>query len=301
MSTFSHRTDLALESRDLAVSASGAQNIEGVEFSSGDLNGIAYSELLVKTHEGSEAIGKAQGAYYTLDICSLIKREEQAFENSVTALSELLKRLINDESTTKPVLVVGLGNRDITPDAIGPDAAAQILVTRHLKEKMPQDFAAFSSVSAIVPGVLGTSGIESFDFINAMCKLVDPRLVIAIDALAARSFERLCSTVQITDAGISPGSGVGNARPEISMASLGVPVIAVGVPTVVDLTTVFADHEQANAAVDSSKLFKDSERMIVTPRSIDSLVTSAARVVSYGINLALHDGITIEDVDMLLC
>lgn len=300
MSTFAFRTDLAAESRDMAAAASAAAKLEGVDFKEYTLEDTPCQELTVQTPDGAAAIGKPLGTYYTLGIASLLRREDTSFENTTAALSELITRLAESINTNSPILVVGLGNRAITPDAVGPQAAALTLVTRHLKETMPNDFSAFSPVSVIAPGVLGTSGIESFDYIKAVCELVHPALVIAIDALAARSIDRLCTTLQITDSGISPGSGVGNARPEISKSTLGVPVIAIGVPTVVDLRSAFSDHtelqEQLTVASESSV-----ESMIVTPRSIDALITSVSRVIAYGLNLALHPGLTIADIDMLLC
>lgn len=300
MSTFAFRTDLAAESRDMAAAASAAAKLEGVDFKEYTLENTPCQELTVQTPDGAAAIGKPLGTYYTLSIASLLRREDASFENTTVALSELVTRLAESINTSSPILVVGLGNRAITPDAVGPQAAALTLVTRHLKDTMPDDFRAFSPVSVIAPGVLGTSGIESFDYIKAVCELVHPALVVAIDALAARSIDRLCTTLQITDSGISPGSGVGNARPEISKSTLGVPVIAIGVPTVVDLRSAFLDHtelqEQLAVASESSV-----ESMIVTPRSIDALITSVSRVIAYGLNLALHPGLTIADIDMLLC
>lgn len=301
MTAFSPRTDLATESRELATTAAAAREIEGVDYSEYTLSGIPCQELLVTSQAGAAAIGKPVGSYYTINISSLLRREDESFSNAVSALSDVITRLTGQLSLDAPILVAGLGNRDITPDAIGPHAAATTLVTRHLKERMPEDFKGFAPVSVITPGVLGTSGIESFDYIKAVCAHINPALIIAVDALAARSFNRLCKTVQVTDSGISPGSGVGNSRPEISKETLGVPVIAVGVPTVVDLRTAFSDYTELQKDFSNPALFDSAENMIVTPRSIDTLITSASRVVAYGINLALHPGLTIPDVDMLLC
>lgn len=301
MNNFSPRTDLADESRQLATVAQAAKDIEGVDYNQTIILNLSCQELIVRTQAGATAIGKPVGTYYTLDIGPLLRREDKAFDAAASALSQLISKLIGDFSLDSPILIVGLGNRDITPDAIGPHAAASTLVTRHLKEKMAEDFKAFSPVCVITPGVLGTSGIESFDYIKAVCDLVKPSLVIAVDALAARGLERLCSTIQITDTGISPGSGVGNTRPEISKATLGISVLAIGVPTIVDLRTVCSDLLKSEPGSNNASSITSAESMIVTPRSIDTLVTSAARAVAYGVNLALHPGLTIQDVDMLLC
>lgn len=301
MNAFTPRTDLATESRELAALASATKDIEGVDYSEYTIAGTPCQELKVRTQSAGSAIGKPLGSYYTLGIRSLLRREDESFQNTTKALADVITRLTGALSLSAPILVVGLGNRDITPDAIGPKAASMTLVTRHLKAKMPENFSAFSPVSVITPGVLGTSGIESFDYIKSVCALVKPALVLAIDALAARSLTRLCTTVQVSDAGISPGSGVGNSRPEISRDTLGIPVIALGVPTVVDLRTAFSDYAQLQKDLSDPSMFDTAENMIVTPRSIDTLITSASRLVAYGINLALHPGLTISDVDMLLC
>lgn len=302
MNKFSPRTDLAVESRQLATTAQAAEEIEGIDYNQTSISGLSCQELIVRTQPGADAIGKPIGTYYTLDISPLLRREEKAFDEAAIALSQLIGRLIvGTFSLDSPILIVGLGNRDITPDSIGTHAATSTLVTKHLKEKMAEDFKGFSPVCVITPGVLGTSGIESFDYIKAVCNLVKPSLVIAIDALAARGLERLCSTIQITDTGISPGSGVGNTRPEISKATLGTYVIAIGVPTVVDLRTVCSDLFKSENGSNNANSMPNTESMIVTPRNIDTLVTSAARAVAYGVNLSLHPGLTIQDIDMLLC
>ena len=191
-------------------------------------------------------------------------------------------------------LVVGLGNRGITPDAIGPETVDRIMVTRHLKQRLPDDFAAFQPVSAVCSGVLGTTGIESSALVHAIVEKVHPSLVIAVDALASRAPDRLCRSVQIADTGIVPGSGVGNARSALTKDVLGVPVVAVGVPTVVDARTLCAGLSGAETV-----LPEDTE-LFVTPRDIDSRVRDSARLVGYAIDLALHDGLTVEDIDMFL-
>ena len=183
------------------------------------------------------------------------------------------------------VLVAALGNPDITPDALGSLAAAGILVTRHLKQQAPAEFDAFSSLALCRPGVLGTSGMESAQQVKLLCNQLHPDLVIVIDALAGADPDRLCRCVQISTAGISPGSGVGNDRQELSLHTLGAPVVAIGIPTVIDAGLLGEDR--------LSGLF-------VTPRSIDAQVRAGARVIAYGINLAVHQGLDIRDIDMLV-
>lgn len=295
MKEFKQRTDLAFESREMASEGS-ADEIDGIEYSETALHGVACKKLRVATESGAKNIGKPVGTYITLDIDALTRRESESFIETVTAMAEVLSELADLNNKDALALVVGLGNRDITPDAVGPLTAESTLVTRHLKSQMPEDFAFFRPVSVIAPGVLGTSGIESADYINAVCKSLSPSLIIAVDALAAKSFDRLCRTVQITDTGITPGSGVGNSRAQINKETMGVPVIAVGVPTVVDIRTVLAEYcsDAANQAVGRSS------EMIVTPRSIDSEVANTSKLVAYALNLALHTGISVEDIDMLV-
>ncbi|NLV86756.1 MAG: GPR endopeptidase [Clostridiales bacterium] len=295
METFKQRTDLAFESREIANKDAGRE-VEGIEYTETILHGVQCRKLRVVSKAGADNIGKPMGAYITLDISALTRRESESFTETVTAMAEILTELAELKNKDLLVLVVGLGNRDITPDAIGPLTAESTLVTRHLKSQMPEDFAFFRPVSVISPGVLGTSGIESADYIKAVCKSLSPDLIIAVDALAAKSFDRLCRTVQITDTGITPGSGVGNSRAQINKETMGVPVIAVGVPTVVDIRTVLAEYWGDSAASERGK----NSDMIVTPRSIDSEVSNTSKLVAYAINLALHKGITVEDVDMLV-
>ena len=200
------------------------------------------------------------------------------------------------------VLVVGLGNRAITPDNIGPGTLEYTLVTRHLVEGAPEYFADFRKVAAVEPGVLGTTGIESVEIIRAVVEKIRPDRVVAVDALASRSLSRLCRTVQIADTGIVPGSGVSNARAALSKETLGVDVIALGVPTVVDAATLAADmlEQSGGGQLQRDKLEEMGSAMIVTPREIDRSVRDIANLLGYGLNLALHDGVGIGDIDMFL-
>lgn len=275
---FVQRTDLALEAGELAGDVGGVKTAKGKN----------WQILEITTNAAAEALGKPVGSYYTLELDALLRREDAAFEQTARQLAQVIAGKLPSEGT---VLIAGLGNSSITPDALGTAAADNILVTRHLKSQMPQDFAGFRSVAVTTPGVLGTSGIESASYVSALCELVRPCALIAIDALAARRPERLCRTVQVTDSGVTPGSGVGNSRQELSFSSLGVPVIAIGVPTVVDISTLLTDAGAEDAA---------GGDLIVTPRSIDSQIAVAGRLVGYAVNLALHKGLTVADIDMLL-
>ena len=292
MNEFQQRTDLALEARELAA-ANGEP--DGVVVENSVRNGFLCQKVHVTTDAGSQAIGKPVGMYYTLHINSLLRRESESFESAAQTLAEIIRELLPQNGGAGCTLVVGLGNRDITPDNVGPLAARSVLVTRHLKAEAPEDFKMLSPVALITPGVMGTSGIESADYIKWVCDNLHPTQVVVIDALAARSLDRLCRTIQITDTGITPGSGVGNRRSAVNAETRGVPVIAVGVPTVVDIRSLLADCGEASAA---DKL--GSKEMIVTPRSIDSEVSCSAKLIAYALDLALHEGLTIGDIDMLV-
>lgn len=274
------RTDLAAEA---AARLDEAQ--EGVRADKFTIHGCAVSRVVIHSDAGAQALGKPVGKYLTLEMADYVTRRAQSFPDCAAALRELL-RSFPAVVRSKSFLVACLGNRAVTPDAVGPCVSDGLIVTRHLKASLPKDFAAFSSVSVLRTGVLGTTGIESAQAIRSMCELVRPDCVIAVDALASGEINRLCRNVQLCDSGISPGSGVGNDRAEISEAYLGCPVIAVGVPTVADAASL-CDNEGA-------------ESLFVTPRNIDELVKSVSKLIAYGIDLALHDGLTIPDIDALV-
>ena len=295
MQRFAQRTDLAAEARELALGAKIGE-IDGVIYEEASDKSAKYQKMTITSETGAKEIGKPIGIYFTAEIDSVLRRESETFVATVDALSELIKEIIGRAHSDGCTLVVGLGNRDITPDIIGPLCVESVLVTRHLKEHAPKDFEFLSPVAAICPGVLGTSGIESADYIKWVCDNLKPEKVIIVDALAARSLNRLCRTVQITDTGITPGSGVGNSRSTINREVLGVPVIAIGVPTVVDIRSLLADMGDGNNSAEVAK----SNDMIVTPRNIDSEVACASRIVAYAINLALQEGLSVEDIDMLI-
>lgn len=294
------RTDLALEAEALWRETQPAgQAPEGVRARTEQRGSFRLTTVEVLDARGEAALGKPRGSYVTVELDALIRREENAFPEACALLAEALRGLL-PLAPEDACLVVGLGNRAITPDAVGPDAIDHVMVTRHLTQQLPEDFGAFRPVSAVCSGVLGTTGIESGALVRAVAESVHPAAVVAIDALASRSPDRLCRTVQIADTGIVPGSGVGNARQALNRDTLGVPVIAVGVPTVVDAATLTLDLAARSGLQPDPADFGDAGGMIVTPREIDKNVRDVAKLIGYALNLALHDGLSIEDVDMFL-
>lgn len=265
------RTDLAEEAAALAAEKS--EKLPGVLQRKREKYGCQVTEVEIISQEGAKCTGKPMGRYVTIHLPGGEDRERPGAE----AVAEELARLLEWEKEGS-VLVAGLGNRDITPDAIGPWAVENILVTRHLQKELP---GYFCPVSAVSTGVMGKTGVESGELLQGIVEKVRPSRVIAVDALAARSVERLCNTIQIADTGIVPGSGVGNARKALNEESLGIPVIAIGVPTVVDAATL-AEDLTGSAPQESAK------QMIVTPRDIDHRAAETARIIALGINLALH-------------
>ena len=276
------RTDLADEARRL-FTPPGDEPLPGVRTGEETLCGLRTVRVEIRDAAGARALRKAEGLYFSLELPRWFDRGAESFSDAVHALAALIRRCL--KNAPERVLVAALGNPDVTPDALGSLAASSILVTRHLKEREDERFRAFCSLALCRPGVLGSSGMESALQIATLCRELKPELVVAIDALAGSEPERLCRTVQVSDAGICPGSGVGNDRRELSLLTLGVPVLSLGVPTVIDAGS-FGGEALGG--------------MFVTPRDIDSLVRAGARVIGYALDLALHRGLTIADVDMLL-
>ena len=275
------RTDMASEAhRDYKK----GKALPGVSAREETLNGFPLYSVEIINEDGAQALRKPVGKYYTLEPERFFERGSDSFAPAAQAVAQLIKNCF-DGLTPSSVLVAALGNPDITPDALGPLTASHLIVTRHLKHSGDPIFSSFHSLALCRTGVLGTSGIESALHIKTLCALLKPELVIAVDALAGSDPARLCRTIQVNSAGVAPGSGVGNDREELSLDYLGVPVVGIGVPTVID-----------------SELFGSGSNthMFVTPRNIDSLVRSAARLIGYGIDLAVHDGLSIGDIDMLI-
>ena len=291
------RTDLAVEARELWQEGAGqAARLPGVTAEDHSREGIPVTTVHILDEEGEKALGKPRGNYVTLTLDGVARREEDIFGRAARAVAGELSSLLEGVAPDGLVLVVGLGNRAITPDAIGPKVHERTLVTRHLVRQMPEHFGSFRPVASLAAEVLGNTGMESGEVARAVCEDIHPACVIAVDALASRSLDRLCRTVQLADTGITPGSGIGNHRFGLNRESLGVPVIAVGVPTVVDGATLAAD---LTGAEDLPPLGQGGS-LLVTPKDIDSQVSDLSHIIGYGISLALQPGLTVEDLDLLL-
>ena len=296
---FAKRTDLALEARELwQESAEKTSRLSGVKAVKTKLEGYPVTRVDILDERGEQALGKPRGTYRTVDLTTFWQRRSDFFERAVRAVGGQLKDLLPGNG---PVLVVGLGNGAMTPDAIGPLAADSVLVTRHLIAAMPKHFSGFRPVAVQRTGVLGTTGVESAEAVRGLVEQVQPALVIAIDALASRRVGRVCTTVQLSDTGIIPGSGVGNHRAALNQETLGVPVFSIGIPTVVDAATLAADllEESGIMDIDGDKLRSSQQNLMVTPRDIDQQVRDLGKVVGYGINWALQD-LEIEEINALL-
>ena len=272
-----NRTDLAVESFESADKT----DIEGVKVEEKD--GITVVTVL--NERGAEAIGKPVGKYITCSVPSFVSNTD-IFDGRLDKLSSILKSLLPENITS--VLVAGVGNLDITADALGPKTNNYVLATRHIVDgsEKSEIFKDFFSVSGVTTGVLADTGIESAEIIKGVVDVTKPSCVIVVDALAASSSDRLGTTVQLSDVGISPGSGVGNHRYEISENTLGVPVVSMGIPTVVS-TAVISNE-------------KTDGQMFVTPREIDKITEQGARLIGMSINVCLQKNISPQDLFSLV-
>lgn len=275
------RTDLASEVRRRLCDGASVTELPGVRAREERMGDFPVTTVEILDARGARALGKPEGRYITMELPSRL-------QDCLSPAAEVLATLICRCAGVLPprVLLAALGNPDITPDAIGSLAAGQLLVTEHLKQTDPVSFASFRATLLCRPGVLGTSGVESARQIRALCRETRPDLVIAIDALAGADLQLLCRSVQICNSGIAPGSGVGNCREALNRETLGLPVLAIGVPTVVDASALSPDPSLRG--------------MFVTPRSIDSQVRACAKLVAWGVNLALHEGLSTEEMSQLL-
>lgn len=317
------RTDLALESREIYQEENNCE-VPGVEVETRKKGRTDITVVDVVNKSGEREIGKPMGRYITLEMPYEVKDKLDDFEDVCIALCDELKPLV-DIPNDGTVLIVGLGNRSITPDSLGPKVISSALITRHLFDIMPDKLEdGLRPVCGITPGVLGITGIETGEIIRGVVDRVKPDLVIAIDALASRKMERINRTVQISDTGINPGSGIGNHRNGISRETLGIPVIAIGVPTVVDAATMANDtidlviDELIGGAKQGSAFFKmlrdidreekyklieevltpkDMGNLIVTVADVDEIVETVAQVIANGINMALHPSVTLEQLN----
>ncbi len=281
------RTDLALEGVEQLRQGGDISRLDGVCAAEYTRHGYGVTDVRVATKQAAEAVGKPEGRYVTIDLRPYFRREEGFFARAARCLASELRTLLPGVGEDWPVLVAGLGNRGMTADAVGPLALESLLVTRHMVRSLPRQFRGFTPVSALVPGVLAATGMEALELLRGAVQATGCAAVIAVDALAARSRERLCATVQLGDTGLIPGSGVGNHRKAIDKTTLGVPVVAVGVPTVI------AAHLLGDGQLEDDPLF-------LTPRDIDGKVRELGRVIGYGVTLALQEGLSVEDVTGLL-
>ena len=290
------RTDLAVEAIENHKTAAALPHVRQ---SDRTLEGFAVHEVRILSEDAAREIGKPQGRYLTLELDALIRREEDAFPRACKALSTLLRELL-PHPNDGPVLIAGLGNRMITPDAIGPQTADHVIATLHLVAQSPAIFADWRPVSALAPGVLGQTGVETGEVICGVLDRVRPAAVIAVDALAAGRLSRLLRTVQLADTGITPGAGVGNARAALNKETLGVPVIAVGVPTVVDGATLAHEISSQLGQPACEALDDLSQPVMITTRDIDREVADISRMIGYAVNMALHPHLSVADIDLYL-
>ena len=313
------RTDLAIE-----VCEDSPEEFSGVEITTeeDDALGVRVTWVEIQNDDGASRMGKPVGNYVTLEACAMKANMPETHEEIAKILARKLGKL-HSLGADASVLVVGLGNRFVTPDALGPKVCEKLLVTRHLGDEVPEDLRGkLRGVSALSPGVMGITGIETAEIIKGVAERTSPDLIIAIDALAARKTTRINSTIQMSDAGVNPGAGLGNRRAPINRETMGVPVIAVGVPTVVDAATLANDSmermllamaETANS-VDKdfyemlhemqederygiiAELLSD-ENMFVTPKDVDAVIVRLANILANTLNIALHPGITTDDIN----
>lgn len=307
---YNFRTDLASERRDIYQKANNVEGqINGVESEQEEIDeNLRVERVKITNEEGEKAIGKPVGSYVTVDIRGLKIAQEEELEKAATVVSRELGKIIDNHIDKQgEILVVGLGNIYVTPDSLGPKVINDIEVTRHIINYLPQYVEEGTRmVSAISPGVLGTTGIETVEILKGIVDNINPKLLIVIDALASRSIERISSTVQISDTGIVPGAGVGNTRSEISKNSLGIPVVAIGVPTVVETAVLVNDSldlfieklqeeaksndylnrlkEEDNYEEIKEALIPKEYNLIVTPKEIDELIENMTKIVATGIN-----------------
>ncbi len=326
---FSIRTDLAIEATELMLSSNKIK--EKKELS---LNGIIVNEKEVSekikvtkvkiiNENGEKSTGKPKGNYITIESSLMKENDATAHEEIIKVLSQNISELTKLTKNSL-ILIVGLGNRYITPDSLGPLVISKILVTRHITETLPNELNHnVRAVSAISPGVMGITGIETGEIIKGICKSIKPNLIIAVDALAARKIERINTTIQMSDTGICPGSGVGNKRMALNKETLGIPVLAIGVPTVVDAATLINDtmdklldemSEKSKKGGEFYKMLKSLDKeekynliyeiltpcngnMFVTPKEVDAVVKRLANIISNSINIALHPAINKDDIN----
>ncbi len=324
LNQFSVRTDLALEARELVANQFGNE-IPGVHSVVDEDGDIRVTIMDIKSDEGSRAIGKMKGHYVTLEVPGLRQKDSDLQDRVATKLAQHFEHFLEKLNIRKDakILIIGLGNWNVTPDALGPMVVENVMVTRHYFELVPDQVSpGYRAVSAVAPGVLGTTGIETSEIVQGIVDRSKPDLVIAVDALASKALERVNTTIQIADTGIHPGSGIGNKRKGLTLDALGVPVIAIGVPTVVYASTIVNsafDYMRQHFAQQTSNTaqilgmldsMSDQERLglvkevldplghdlLVTPKDIDQFIEDIANIIASGLNAALHEAVDTDNV-----
>ncbi len=320
MNVNTSRCDLAIEAHEM-LSAGSAEDfsIRGVVMEEDSEDGyIKVTRVRVESEEGATNLGKPIGSYITIEMPARFYGEQKIYEQMCKRCAKELGNLTSQKLAGEDdtVLVIGLGNREITADSLGPKVIGSLMITRHLKKYIPEEIdEGIRPVCAIAPGVLGTTGMETEEIVRGLTEKIAPKLVIAIDALCSGKVERINTTIQITDTGITPGAGVGNKRKTINSETLGVPVIAIGVPTVVDAATIAAaglelamtnsDNNMNGNNNDNTNQYERIRKaiepefgnMIVAPKDVDSITDDISSVIANGINISLHKGITLSDID----
>jgi len=316
------RTDLALEARE-AYSKENKGEIPGVEVDVKKGEHLSVTTVKIVDKKGEKIIGKPMGTYITIESPELRHLNQKIQDEVSESMAKELSAIINLDKE-KTALVVGLGNWNVTPDALGPKVVSRLMVTRHLKELAPEEIEeGIRPVCALSPGVLGLTGIETSEIIQGVVKKIKPDIVIVVDALASRKLSRVSTTIQIGNTGISPGSGVGNKRMGLTQSILGIPVIAIGVPTVVDAATMANDTidmvidsmiEQVEEGKEFYNMLKGlnkeekfqliqevlspyAQDLMVTPKDVDSIIDNISKIIANGINIALHPSIHLKDIN----
>lgn len=317
------RTDLALETQEQMQE--DHVELKGVRFLEEKIDkNLTISTVVIETENGAKTMGKPKGTYITIEAGNMDEEDEDYHREISVQLAKIIKSLVKNKKEEMSILVVGLGNREVTPDALGPRVVDNLFITRHIiKEYGKYAFGTdkVNKISSIVPGVMAQTGMESLEIIKGIIEETSPDLIIAVDALAARSTKRLNRTIQVTDTGINPGSGVGNHRHGLNQKSLGVPVISIGIPTVVDAATIVNDtmYNLITAMGESETLnnlgstlgeLNEAEKyelirellspnlnaMFVTPKDIDESVKRLSFTISEGLNIAFMGGRPLETV-----
>ena len=319
------RTDLAIEARDM-YTKENKRELDGVIVEEEKEDDIKITTVTIESDEAGKELGKPKGNYITIDFPEFTHYDGESMDKVSKVVDNVLKRMV-DISEEKTALVVGLGNWNVTPDALGPKVTEKIMVTRHLKQVMPDAIDdSVRPVCCISPGVLGVTGIETGEIVKSLVDRIKPDLVICIDALGSRKLERVNRTIQISDTGISPGAGVGNYRMKINEEVLGVKVIAIGVPTVVHASTIAKDTidllldeliSKAESGKEFYNMLKSVDKveksnlikeildpfvgdLMVTPKDVDAVIESLAKIIANGINMAVQPNLDMEDINKFM-